>query len=107
MNRPAFDPSVTSVLQADRPLSPIRAGAEAVAYASEPRDRQSRATVVPVLGGLLNARESGRTRTMPHVDTRGNEIYDRLQADFGTVNPKAFGYLSEYSFFRERKQASP
>ena len=39
---------------------------------------------------------------MPHVDTRGNEIYDGLQADFGTVNPKAFGYLSEYSFFRER-----
>ena len=39
---------------------------------------------------------------MPHVDTRGNEIYDGLQADFGTANPKAYGYLSEYSYFQER-----
>ena len=36
---------------------------------------------------------------MPYADTRVNEIYDGLQSDFGTTNPKASGYLSEYSFF--------
>ena len=39
---------------------------------------------------------------MAHVDTRSDELYDGLQADFGTVSPKAVGYLSEYSFLRER-----
>ena len=39
---------------------------------------------------------------MAHVDTRSDEIYDGLQGDFGTVSPKAVGYLSEYSFLRER-----
>lgn len=39
---------------------------------------------------------------MAQVDTRSDEIYDGLQADFGTVSPKAVGYLSEYSFLRER-----
>lgn len=39
---------------------------------------------------------------MAHVDIRGDELYDGLQADFGTAHPKAFGYLSEYSFLQER-----
>ena len=39
---------------------------------------------------------------MTHVDTRGDEIYDGLQSDFSTANPKASGYLSEYSFLQER-----
>ena len=36
------------------------------------------------------------------ADTRKDEVYDGLRADFGEVSPKASGYLSEYSFFRER-----
>lgn len=39
---------------------------------------------------------------MAHVDTRSDDIYDGLQGDFGPVSPKAVGYLSEYSFLRER-----
>ena len=35
-------------------------------------------------------------------DTRADEGYDRLQAEFGAGDPRAAGYLSAYSFFRER-----
>lgn len=38
----------------------------------------------------------------PQADIEGNAIYDRLCADFGEASPKAYGYLSEYSFLRER-----
>ena len=36
------------------------------------------------------------------ADLEGDVIYDRLRADFGEASPKASGYLSEYSFLRER-----
>ena len=36
------------------------------------------------------------------ADPRKDEVYDGLRADFGEASPKASGYLSEYSFFRER-----
>ena len=39
---------------------------------------------------------------MTRADIRKDEIYDGLRADFGEASPKASGYLSEYSFFRER-----
>ena len=39
---------------------------------------------------------------MTRGNARANEIYDRLRADFGEASPKASGYLSEYSFLRER-----
>ncbi len=39
---------------------------------------------------------------MTRMDAKADEIYDGLQADFGEASPKASGYLSEYSFLRER-----
>ena len=39
---------------------------------------------------------------MARPDTRADEVYDRLQAEFGAGDPKAAGYLSACSFFRER-----
>ena len=39
---------------------------------------------------------------MTHADIRKDEIYDGLRAGFGEASPKASGYLSEYSFLRER-----
>ena len=38
----------------------------------------------------------------PQADIERDAIYDRLRADFGEASPKASGYLSEYSFLRER-----
>lgn len=35
-------------------------------------------------------------------DTTADKIYDRLRADFGGASPKAFGYLSKYSFLLEQ-----
>ena len=40
---------------------------------------------------------------MTRADTRADEIYNGLRTDFGEVSPKASGYLSEYSFLRERE----
>ena len=42
---------------------------------------------------------------MTRADIRKDEVYDGLRADFGGASPKASGYLSEYSFFRERALA--
>ena len=39
---------------------------------------------------------------MTHADVRADALYDGLRADFGEASPKALGYLSEYSFLRER-----
>lgn len=39
---------------------------------------------------------------MFRIDITGDKIYDRLSADFGAASPKAFGYLSENFFLRER-----
>ena len=35
-------------------------------------------------------------------DTTADKIHDRLRVDFGGASPKAFGYLSKYSFLREQ-----
>lgn len=40
---------------------------------------------------------------MTRADARADEIYDELRAEFGEDSPKASGYLSEYSFRRERE----
>ena len=40
---------------------------------------------------------------MTRADPRADEIYDSLRAGFGEASPKASGYLSEYSFRRERE----
>ena len=40
---------------------------------------------------------------MTRADHRADEIYDGLRAEFGEASPKASGYLSEYSFRRERE----
>ena len=40
---------------------------------------------------------------MTRADPRADEIYDRLRARFGEASPKASGYLSGYSFRRERE----
>ena len=39
---------------------------------------------------------------MTRGDTTADKIYDRLRTDFGEASPKASGYISEYSFLRER-----
>ena len=39
---------------------------------------------------------------MTRGDARADGIYDRLRAEFGDASPKASGYVSEYSFLRER-----
>ena len=39
---------------------------------------------------------------MTRADTSADAVYDELRADFGESSPKASGYLSEYSFLRER-----
>lgn len=36
------------------------------------------------------------------ADAGKDRIYDRLRADFGEADPRASGYVSEYSFFRQR-----
>ena len=40
---------------------------------------------------------------MIRAGIKADEIYDRLRAGFGEASPKASGYLSEYSFLRERE----
>lgn len=40
---------------------------------------------------------------MTRADARADEIYGELRAEFGEASPKASGYLSEYSFRRERE----
>ena len=39
---------------------------------------------------------------MTHTDVKADALYDELRANFGEASPKASGYLSEYSFLRER-----
>ena len=39
---------------------------------------------------------------MAQADGKVDALYDGLRADFGETSPKASGYLSEYSFLRER-----
>ncbi len=39
---------------------------------------------------------------MARADTGADAIYDALRADFGESSARAHGYLSEYSFLRER-----
>ena len=39
---------------------------------------------------------------MTRADTSADAIYDGLRADFGESSAKASGYLSQYSFLRER-----
>ena len=50
--------------------------------------------------GTINTPHS--RQPMTHADIRKDEIYDGLRAGFGDASPKASGYLSEYSFLRER-----
>lgn len=40
---------------------------------------------------------------MTRADKTADKIYDELRAEFGETGPKASGYLSERSFFRERE----
>ena len=40
---------------------------------------------------------------MTRADPRADEIHDSLRAGFGEASPKASGYLSGYSFRRERE----
>lgn len=40
---------------------------------------------------------------MIRADTEADKIYDRMRTDFGEASPKASGYLSDYSFRRERE----
>ena len=44
-----------------------------------------------------------RAASMTRADPRADEIYDLLRGGFGEASPKASGYLSEYSFRRERE----
>ena len=39
---------------------------------------------------------------MSRADAGKDQVYDRLQADFGEASPRVCGYVSEYSFFRQR-----
>ena len=54
-------------------------------------------------GARTARRPPQRAAVMTRADPRADEIYDRLRARFGEASPKASGYLSGYSFRRERE----
>ena len=51
---------------------------------------------------MVDRRRPQRT-AMTRGNARTDETYDRLRAEFGDASPKASGYVSEYSFLRERE----